>query len=143
MTGGLTIVSEPIGATVFLNDINQGITPLDLQNLIVDDYNITLELENYESISNRISVQFEEVITKKYTLEPKPGLISIITFPPKTDIKIGKNSYNSGERGLQSINLLVGKYDIGFSANGCQAFHCCLAERYLLPPSRFFALACS
>ena len=64
MTGNLTIISEPIGAKVFLNDINQGVTPLDLQNLIVKDYNITLELENYETITNRISVQFEETITK-------------------------------------------------------------------------------
>ena len=118
MTGNLTIISEPIGAKVFLNDINQGVTPLDLQNLIVKDYNITLELENYETVTNRISVQFEETITKKFDLEPKPGLISIITFPPNTDIKVGKQSYNSGDRGLKSLELNVGKYNIDFSAYG-------------------------
>jgi len=53
IVGSAEVLSEPIDATVFLNGVEKGTTPLPLKNLMVGKYELRLEKEGYYgSISN-------------------------------------------------------------------------------------------
>ena len=80
-SGSLSIITEPPGANVYLDNITKGQTPLELFDLPVRDYIIRLELKDYQIIERRVSVQYGENTTQKYDLEPLPGKLSLFTTP--------------------------------------------------------------
>ena len=117
-TGSLSILSEPPGATVFLDNIAQGQTPLNLFELNVKDYIVRLKLDDYQPIERRVTVQYSENTTQKFTLEPLPGKITLFTSPQSANILIGKKKYVSGSNGLATIKLPVGRYSMEISKKG-------------------------
>ena len=117
-TGSLSILTEPSGANVYLDNITKGQTPLNLMNLPVRDYIIRVELQDYQIIERRISVQYNENTTQKYDLEPLPGKLSLFTTPGLVTININGKRYTSGSNGIASIELPVGKYILEVSKDG-------------------------
>ena len=88
-TGSLSILSEPIGATVYLDNFVKGQTPLDIPELPVKDYMIRLELKDYQMLERRVTVQYAENTTQKYSLDPLPGKLNVFTSPARATIIIG------------------------------------------------------
>tara|TARA_Y100001958_G_scaffold145046_1_gene123461 strand:+ start:1859 stop:3601 length:1743 start_codon:yes stop_codon:yes gene_type:complete len=117
-TGSLFILTEPPGANVYLDNITKGQTPLDLINLPVKDYIIKVELDDYQKIERRISVQYGENTTQKYNLDPLPGKLSLFTTPPSANININGKNYKSGSNGIASIELPVGRYNLKITKKG-------------------------
>ena len=117
-TGSLSILTEPSGANVYLDNITKGQTPLDLMNLPVRDYIIRIELKDYQNIERRISVQYNENTTQKYDLEPLPGKLSLFTTPGLAKININGKRYTSGSNGIASIELPVGRYTLKVNKEG-------------------------
>lgn len=117
-TGSLFILTEPPGANVYLDNITKGQTPLDLINLPVKDYIIKVELDDYQKIERRISVQYGENTTQKYNLDPLPGKLSLFTTPPSANININGKHYKSGSNGIASIELPVGRYNLKITKKG-------------------------
>ena len=120
-TGSLFILTEPPGAKVYLDNITKGQTPLDLMNLPVKDYIIKVELDDYQKIERRISVQYGENTTQKYNLEPLPGKLSLFTTPPSANININGKNYKSGSNGIASIELPVGRYNLKITKKGYES----------------------
>jgi len=54
--GAITITSNPAGATIFLDNIIKGITPLTLSSVSNGDHNILLRLDNYKDSSKSVTV---------------------------------------------------------------------------------------
>ena len=117
-TGSLSIITEPPGANVYLDNITRGQTPLDIFDLPVRDYIIRVELNNYQIIERRISVQYGENTTQKYNLEPLPGKLSLFTTPSMAKINIDGKNYTSGSNGIASIELPVGRYTLNVTKDG-------------------------
>ena len=120
-TGSLFILTEPPGAKVYLDNITKGQTPLDIMNLPVKDYIIKVELDDYQKIERRISVQYGENTTQKYNLEPLPGKLSLFTTPPSANININGKNYKSGSNGIASIELPVGRYNLKITKKGYES----------------------
>ena len=117
-TGSLSIITEPPGANVYLDNITRGQAPLDIFDLPVRDYIIRVELNNYQIIERRISVQYGENTTQKYNLEPLPGKLSLFTTPSMAKINIDGKNYASGSNGIASIELPVGRYTLNVAKDG-------------------------
>ena len=117
-TGSLSILTEPSGAIVHLDNITKGQTPLNLVNLPVKDYIIRLELQDYQIVERRISVQYSENTTQKYDLDPLPGKLSLFTTPSSAKININGRNYKSGSNGIASIELPVGRYTLNVTKDG-------------------------
>jgi len=120
-TGSLSILSEPIGATVYLDDFPKGQTPLDVNELPVKDYMIRLELNDYQMLEGRITVQYAENTTQKYTLVPLPGKLNLFTSPGGATILVGGKKYTSNSSGIATIDLTVGNYKITFNKDGYES----------------------
>ena len=117
-TGSLSILSEPIGATVYLDNFVKGQTPLDIPELPVKDYMIRLELKDYQMLERRITIQYAENTTQKYSLDPLPGKLNVFTSPARATIIIGGERYTSSSSGIATIELPVGQYRIEISKDG-------------------------
>ena len=120
-TGSLSILSEPIGATVYLDDFPKGQTPLDVNELPVKDYMIRLELKDYQMLEGRITVQYAENTTQKYTLVPLPGKLNLFTSPGGATILVGGKKYTSNSSGIATIDLNVGNYTITVNKDGYES----------------------
>ncbi|WP_062396301.1 PEGA domain-containing protein [Methanogenium cariaci] len=69
--GTLDISSSPTGATVFLNNVNKGITPpVTLSDLIPGSYTVTLELSGYTTWSEVTQVNSGATSTVSASLAP-------------------------------------------------------------------------
>ena len=117
-TGSLSILSSPIAAKVYLDEILKGETPLDMSELLVKDYMIRLELQDYETIESRITVQYNQNSTQKYDLNPLPGILSIITFPTEVDIQVGAERLGTNQAGMVTLSLSVGKHMLKLTKKG-------------------------
>ena len=117
-TGSLSILSEPAGANVYLDNQMMGVTPFDLTGLNVKDYIIRLDLKDFQKIERRVSVQYNENTTQKYVLEPLPGKLSIFTSPSNVMIKVNRKTYSSNSSGIVTIDLPVGSYVLEISKEG-------------------------
>ncbi|KAF1078325.1 PEGA domain-containing protein [Methanogenium sp. MK-MG] len=71
-SGAITISSSPTGATVFLNNVNKGITPVTLSDLIPGGYTVTLELSGYTTWSEVVQVNSGATSTVSASLAPTP-----------------------------------------------------------------------
>ncbi len=70
--GAITISSSPTGATVYLNNVNKGITPVTLSDLIPGSYTVTLELSGYTTWSEVAQVNGGATSTVSANLAPTP-----------------------------------------------------------------------
>ena len=120
-TGSLSILSDPIGATVYLDNFVKGQTPLDIPELPVKDYMIRLELKDYQMLERRITVQYAENTTQKYTLVPLPGKLNLFTSPGGATILVGGKKYTSNSSGIATIDLTVGNYKITVNKDGYES----------------------
>lgn len=55
-TGTIEIESTPIDAVITLNGENKGTTPATLRNLLVGEYDLTISLPNYASVTKKITI---------------------------------------------------------------------------------------
>ena len=55
--GALTVISQPSGATVYVNDAQVGRTPLTLASLVPAAYRIRVELDGYPAWSSSVRIE--------------------------------------------------------------------------------------
>lgn len=120
-SGGITILSEPIGAIIYLNDEPKGKTPFSLDRLPINEYIVRLELENYELVTKRVTIQYNENITQKFELKPSPGFINLIASPAGATIKIEKRKYKTSKSGITKIPMKIGKYKVNLDKKGYES----------------------
>ena len=121
-TGNLSILSEPSGATIYLDNSVQGKTPMDIFDLNIRDYIVRLELKDYQTIERRVTVEYSENTTQKYNLDPLPGKLTLFTSPQNANIAIGGKKYISESNGIVTIELPVGRYKMEISKKGYESF---------------------
>jgi len=69
-TGILSVMTTPIGATVYLNDKNEGQTPLFIDSLIMGTYTLRLQKQGYASVQKQVAVTENKTTNIKLTLSP-------------------------------------------------------------------------
>lgn len=95
-SGGLTINSIPSGATLFIDDINTGVTPYAINPITPGNYSIKLTLDEYKDTSFTATVSAGNTTTLDILLK---GLFVIdVTVDPEEGGTIsGAGGYTEGE----------------------------------------------
>ena len=117
-TGGLTLISDPIGAKVFLDGQLKGNAPMSISELPTKDYMVKLTLDHYEETTTRITIEYKQELNRRITLKPLDGLLTVRTSPTNVDFVINKEKYNSGNSGLKIVPIQVGKHPLRFLKKG-------------------------
>lgn len=84
-TGTLVVSSTPTGASVYINDVYKGYTPLEIQNLAPGTYTISISkggsIDKYIDIVDKVTISAGKEIKKEYTLSEEGGSLDLITKP--------------------------------------------------------------
>lgn len=103
-TGRLDIRSEPPGATVFLNGIEAGKTPLALDgvkvSVLAGGYELALELPHYFPVSHSLRVEPGETHEVSVVLNPRPGSIRAMVTPGHALIRFRGSESTPGSGGV-------------------------------------------
>ena len=113
---GLSISSTPPGATIYIEDEEVGVTPLE--DLIVDSgvYKLRLTLEAYQDWEMEVSASGDETVVIAATLERPRGKLSLASNP--TGASVFLNGVDIGTTPILELELEVGEYGLEVSAEG-------------------------
>ena len=117
-TGGLTLISDPIGAKVFLDGQLKGNAPISISDLPAKDYMVKLTLDHYEETTTRITIEYQQELNRRITLKPLDGLLTVRTSPSNVDFVVNQKKYSSGNSGLKIVSVPVGKHPLRFLKKG-------------------------
>lgn len=67
--GTISITTSPKEATVFLNSMNIGVTPIKNYNCLPDSYSLKIQLSDYAIINDTFKIEKGKKINQSYTLE--------------------------------------------------------------------------
>jgi hypothetical protein len=93
-TGSIAITSLPAGATVDVDDIHRGTTPVILTEIPTGNHLITLSFKGYDDWNHTISVGSGQMAAINAELEATKevtGSLAVITDPPGADVSIDGN----------------------------------------------------
>jgi len=86
--GFIEINSEPVGAEVYINDKNEGVTPFK-RELSPGAYKLIIKkYPEYEELTETLDVKAGETYSKNYTLIAKYGLLNIDSAPKGAEVHI-------------------------------------------------------
>ena len=86
-SGMITCTTEPSGATVFVNGIEHGLTPVDVM-VPRGGVRLTVRKEGYKEITQTVSVPTGEKKTVALKLEGIPARLSVVTEPEQAKVFI-------------------------------------------------------
>ncbi|MBZ4661909.1 MAG: hypothetical protein JG779_1063 [Thermotoga sp.] len=113
----LSLSSSPSGASVYLNGVYQGKTPLTL-NLSPGNYTVTFRKEGYREETRNITLSAGETRSVYVTLKPAQSSLKLRTDPSGVDVYIdGRYVGTTDQNGLNLI-LDPGTYEIKLEKEG-------------------------
>lgn len=80
-TGELVVTSEPAGASVSIDGVVRGSTPLFLPDVTAGSYDVRVEMEGYESEGERVNVSSADRAVIRHDLEPLMGTLAVLVKP--------------------------------------------------------------
>jgi serine/threonine protein kinase len=78
----LDIVTDPPGASIFVNDRNMGVSPLKTFELKPGSYALAAKYDGYKPYSEKISILSNEVLVRKITLEKESATEKPVAIKP-------------------------------------------------------------
>ncbi|MDE4907460.1 PEGA domain-containing protein [Methanogenium marinum] len=110
-TGGLQINSTPEGAEIYLNGTSSGFTNTTLNNLDTGTYNVTVVLDDYETVVNETVIVTNNVTTPvSFGLVHQTGGLQINSTPEGAELYL--NGTSSGFTNTTLNNLDTGTYNV-------------------------------
>ncbi|MHB8105821.1 MAG: PEGA domain-containing protein [Candidatus Cryosericum sp.] len=112
----LIVTSTPPGATVTLDGITKGVTPLTLIDLKPRNYELEISLKGYASISRTVDLSDATEGTQDFALKQAFGKLSIVSDPAGAQVILDGKS--SGVTPLKINSFPVGDYALTLKLAG-------------------------
>ncbi len=114
-TGSIDIRSDPIGAEIFLDDIDKGVvTPSVLTNITAGSHIIRLTKQGYLPVETTITVDMDTTDFVFLTFLYPLGSLSFVSTPPGAEIFLALTGQTPEDQGIvtpATISLQIGSYD--------------------------------
>jgi hypothetical protein len=117
-TGSIRVTSIPSGASLFLDGIAKGVTPLTLSSLEPGTYSILLEKEGYADYKKDVSVSAGRSTTLSARLVPLYGSLQIKSSPSNATVLL--DGAPAGATPLVIGDLTPGEHTVSISKTGYQ-----------------------
>jgi len=89
--GSLNIISQPLGAEIFLNGKPYGKTPANFDTLLAGEYLLELRKDRFVAYEEKIDLNLNEVIKKDIKLIPSWSSLRVISQPPGAEVFLNGN----------------------------------------------------
>ncbi len=121
--GRILVYSNPSGAKVYLDNSDQGVTPLNLDSITSGQHNIKLVKSGYQEWNSYVSVFPSQTTTVSADLiaQQSYGTISVYSNPPGA--KVYLDNSNKGVTPLNLKNITLGQHNIKLVLSGYQEWN--------------------
>ena len=96
--------SQPDGATVVVDGMTRGVTPLTLYDLAPGPRHVRFELSNYEGVDEFMFLREGGAVSKNAVLSPVKGILLLETEPAGCDISLDGVSFGKTPRLITSLD---------------------------------------
>ena len=96
--------SQPDGASVVIDDVTRGVTPITLYDLGPGKHHVRFELQNYEVVDEFLSLREGGFAQKNAVLSPIKGLLLLTSEPSGCDISLDGLSLGHTPRLITSLD---------------------------------------
>lgn len=96
--------SQPDGASVVIDDVTRGVTPLTLFDLGPGRHHIRFEMQNYETVDDFVFLREGGRTQRNAVLSPLKGLLLLTTEPEGCDISLDGYSLGRTPRLIVSLD---------------------------------------
>ena len=96
--------SQPEGATVVVDGMVRGVTPLTLYDLAPGPRHVRFELSNYEGVDEFMFLREGGAVSKNAVLSPVKGILLLETEPAGCDISLDGVSFGKTPRLITSLD---------------------------------------
>ena len=96
--------SQPEGATVVVDGMVRGVTPLTLYDLAPGPRHVRFELANYEGVDEFMFLREGGAVSKNAVLSPVKGILLLETEPAGCDISLDGVSFGKTPRLITSLD---------------------------------------
>jgi hypothetical protein len=114
----LSVTSQPNGATVWVDYVNRGVTPLNLADLPEGEHLLRVTKDGYNEAFATVSLTKGVVKPASFTLAQTAGLLLIITDPAGCDV--AEKGVSLGTTPLLLTTLPTGAHRLTISSPGYQ-----------------------
>ncbi|NJF26148.1 PEGA domain-containing protein, partial [Thermococcus sp. Bubb.Bath] len=111
----LTINSTPEGASIYIDGVYKGKTPLNV-NLMPGDHSLELTLENYTNVTKQITLSPGQNLTITISLTPKFGYLTVYSKPSGAEVYV--DGHAIGTTPLTGYAISTGEHTIKLSKDG-------------------------
>ncbi|MBC8231218.1 PEGA domain-containing protein [bacterium] len=119
LKGGVTILSTPGEAEIYLNSRKVGVTPKKLVNLDADDYTLTLKKNGYGDYTQTLRIRDGMLPSINVTLSQK-GSVKIISTPTNADIYLDSRKIGVTPKTLSDLE--PGNYTLTVKKKGYEIY---------------------
>ena len=96
--------SQPEGATVIVDDMTRGVTPLTLYDLAPGRRHVRFELANYDGVDEFMFLREGGAVSKNAVLRPIKGILLLVTEPEGCDVSLDGMSLGKTPRLVTSLD---------------------------------------
>jgi TonB family protein len=118
--GALSIETQPPGAAISVNGEPKGVSPLELADLAVGNYQVSAELRGYESQTQTATITAEAPhVDVRVTLSrqaPTTGSAEIVSTPAGADVSVDGKA--SGQTPVADLKLRPGAHKVDLTRDG-------------------------
>ena len=96
--------SQPEGATVVIDGMTRGVTPLTLYDLAPGRRHVRFELANYDGVDEFMFLREGGAVSKNAVLRPIKGILLLVTEPEGCDVSLDGVSLGKTPRLVTSLD---------------------------------------
>ena len=96
--------SQPDGATVIIDGMTRGVTPLTLYDLAPGRRHVRFELANYEGVDEFMFLREGGAVSKNAVLRPIKGVLLLVTEPEGCDVSLDGMALGKTPRLVTSLD---------------------------------------
>jgi hypothetical protein len=119
-SASITINSVPTGAKVIVNDVEQGTTPFEMDNVEPGTYQILVIKDGYVPYSEDITIAKGDKVERDLALKQASTFLMIDTIPEGADVYL--NGSPKGQTPYAEANLAPGTYKLRLVKDGYLEF---------------------
>ena len=112
--GSLSVTSDPAGANVYVNGIEQGTAPVKLPGLVPGEYVVELSRKGYDRAYKSVALLEKQELAVDLQMRQTTGLLLVDSVPQGVDVVIG--GISKGSTPLPITDLPLGSYTLEFQS---------------------------
>jgi hypothetical protein len=117
--GCLKVFTTPAGATVLLDGVNKGQTPIKIEKVAAGEHSLRLEIRGYLLKDAAVSVNTDETANFSAIMEPA-AYLTLTAKPLTATILI--NDHKAGTGQISAYEVAAGSVNIQVEAPGCDVY---------------------